>query len=161
MQTLTALDSNMTFTSPSTTGPFCRLMTAALLPTSGNTWKTAQRCVHHLFNQRICVTWYVHVWHSLCSSPVWHTHTGTPALSSQLPSPWDRCHYLYPHLGARQSRYSDRHTQRYESEGSAGLASFTCYGVDADALDPEAFRWGQLSVELALHDLVVPHVPAL
>lgn len=36
---LTALDSNMTFTSPSTTGPFCRLMTVALLPTSGNTYK--------------------------------------------------------------------------------------------------------------------------
>ncbi len=38
---------------------------------------------------------------------------------------------------------------------------FTCYGVDADALDLEAFRWRQLSVELGLHDLVVPHVPAL
>lgn len=37
---LTALDSNMTFTSPSTTGPFCRLMTAALLPTSGKTYHT-------------------------------------------------------------------------------------------------------------------------
>lgn len=30
-------DSNMTFTSPSTTGPFFRLMMTALLPTSGNT----------------------------------------------------------------------------------------------------------------------------
>ena len=37
----------------------------------------------------------------------------------------------------------------------------TCYGVDADALDPEAFRWRKLSVELCLHDLVVPNVPAL
>lgn len=37
VKALTALDSNMTFTSPSTTGPFCRLMTAALSPTSGNT----------------------------------------------------------------------------------------------------------------------------
>lgn len=37
----------------------------------------------------------------------------------------------------------------------------TCYGVDADALDPEALRWRQLSIELVLHDLVVPHIPAL
>lgn len=42
-KTLTALDSNMTFTSPSTTGPFCRLMTAALLPTSGNTFKKKKK----------------------------------------------------------------------------------------------------------------------
>lgn len=42
-----------------------------------------------------------------------------------------------------------------------GLLGFTCYGVDADALDPEAFRWRQLSVKLALHNLVVPHVAAL
>lgn len=38
---------------------------------------------------------------------------------------------------------------------------FTCYGVDADALDPEAFRWRQLSAKLVLHNLVVPHVAAL
>lgn len=42
-----------------------------------------------------------------------------------------------------------------------GLLGFTCYGVNADALDPEALRWRQLSVELSLHDLVVAHIPAL
>lgn len=46
-------------------------------------------------------------------------------------------------------------------ECHAGLLGITCYGVDADALDREAFRWRQLSVELGLHDLVVPNVPAL
>lgn len=43
----------------------------------------------------------------------------------------------------------------------AGLLGFTCYGVDADALDPEAFRRRQLSVKPVLHNLVVPHVTAL
>lgn len=43
----------------------------------------------------------------------------------------------------------------------AGLLGFTCYGVDADALDPEAFRRRQLSVKPVLHHLVVPHVTAL
>lgn len=42
----------------------------------------------------------------------------------------------------------------------AGLSS-TCYGMDTDALDPEAFSWRQLSFELVLHNLVVPHIPAL
>lgn len=38
---------------------------------------------------------------------------------------------------------------------------FTSYGVDADALDLEAFRHRKLSVELGLHNLIVANVPTL
>lgn len=43
---------------------------------------------------------------------------------------------------------------------SSGLLTFTCYGVDPNAFDPESFRWRQLSVGV-LHNLVVPHIPTL
>lgn len=46
-------------------------------------------------------------------------------------------------------------------ESPAVWLHFACYGLDADALDPEAFRGRHLPVELVLHDLVVAHVPAL
>lgn len=42
-----------------------------------------------------------------------------------------------------------------------GVCWVTCYRVDADAFDPEAFRRRQLSVVLDFHGFVVPHVPAL
>lgn len=38
---------------------------------------------------------------------------------------------------------------------------FTSYGVDADALDLEAFWQRELSVELGLHNLVVANIPTL
>lgn len=116
---LTALDSNMTFTSPSTTGPFCRLMTAALFPTSGNTCEPpkAQRQLNSVWPGMQSVHLYVGGgtggggcggggvggWRLLCSSPVWRRRTEIPALSSQLFSPSDHCRRLDPHLRKRKS----------------------------------------------------------
>lgn len=92
----------MTFTSPSTTGIFSRLMSTALLPTSGNTSKRKKRneVTLHSFNKWISMTWWV--CHLLCSSAVQHTHNEKPALSSQLSSPLNHCHHLYPLLGTHK-----------------------------------------------------------
>lgn len=101
--TLTALDSNMTFTSPSTTGAFCRLMTAALLPTSGKTFYNSRKWVKHPLNR--WVSELAPVRDSPCSSPVWHTPREISAPSSKWFSPSGRCRPLCPHLRKQQKRW--------------------------------------------------------
>lgn len=118
MQTLTALDSNMTFTSPSTTGPFCRLMTAALLPTSGNTWKTAQRCVHHLLTKES-------VWPDTCMCD---THCavllfGTHTLEHQL--------FLHNYLHLEIAAITFTHTWEHDK---ADIQTGTHKGMNQRAL---------------------------
>lgn len=156
----------MTFTSPSTTGPFCRLITAALLPTSGNTCK--QKYVNHPFNKWTSVTWWVCVCR-VCETYFAVLLFGTHTLKYQL----FLHNYFHFEIAAITSTHTwvkakKKHILTRTNNGKSdvlecpvGLLGFTCYGVDADALDPEAFRWRQLSVELVLHNLVVPHIPAL
>lgn len=110
---LTALDSNMTLISPEITGQSCKLMTTALLPVSGNSWETKKRyewrkdwqTLTNIYRQRInryvalCFQLYLPY---IC--PAWHTHTGTPAPSSQWFLPTGHCHCLCPHLQWRHSR---------------------------------------------------------
>lgn len=63
----------------------------------------------HWIGQYVCgfeaaVAWRACSWRDLPSSfPVWRKHTGTLAASSELFSPWGRCHLLYPHLGNKKT----------------------------------------------------------
>ena len=153
----------MTFTSPSTSGPFWRLMTAALLPTSGNTFKnTGNSLISKSTNESL---WPNEVWVRLTLqfSCLAHTHWNTSSfftiiftlrsLPSPLPTPGNE--HIQQMLTLSQSQISRMF------ECPAGLQGFTCYRVYADALDVEGFGWRQLPVEPRFHDLVVLHVPAL